>query len=310
MRPELARRMASGFPLAAGLVAALLFGPIWLVYAVMGIFLVLAGREWGTITGLGSLYGLAGVAIGLALLLPLVYIVPWMRTVMLMLSALLWAGIAVNIVRIERRGQLPAKPSYIASFGTGVLIIVLAGLGADTLLQTLPTDPDWLPISELLPLAGLFGDGEQFFGRLILVMVLGLASIADIGAYFAGKAWGRRRIAPVISPGKTAEGLAGGMAAAVVLMLVLLSVLSGLSALSAHWLFLLLLAVAVVVVGLLGDLWESLRKRHSQVKDSGSLFAGHGGVLDRLDSHLAVLPICAACLHLLAEVHTPLLSSQ
>ena len=96
---------------------------------------------------------------------------------------------------------------------------------------------------------------------------------ADSGAYFAGSKFGRRKLAPAISPGKTWEGVIGGMVTAMVL-----AALALLTALTA--------AISVV-----GDLFESLMKRHAGLKDSGTIFPGHGGVMDRIDSLLAALPV-------------------
>lgn len=110
---------------------------------------------------------------------------------------------------------------------------------------------------------------------------------SDAGAYFAGRALGRRKLAPVISPGKTVEGLIGGIIAA-----------AGLAALATVWFFPELpykwsipLACVLAVVGVLGDLAESAMKRGSKTKDAASILPGHGGLLDRLDSLLLGAPI-------------------
>lgn len=112
--------------------------------------------------------------------------------------------------------------------------------------------------------------------------------IADSGAYFAGSKFGKRKLAPSISPGKTWEGVYGGLAATA-----LLAVL-GFPLLGLGWTSLPALLVATLLVAgvsVVGDLFESLMKRHSGVKDSGALFPGHGGLMDRLDSILAALPV-------------------
>jgi phosphatidate cytidylyltransferase len=109
---------------------------------------------------------------------------------------------------------------------------------------------------------------------------------ADIAAYFGGRRWGRHALAPKVSPGKTIEGLAAGAVAAIVAGLVF-----------GHWVTPwggfyhgLLLGVAVAILAPIGDLFESLIKRDLEVKDSGTVLAGHGGLLDRFDSLLLVLP--------------------
>ena len=128
-------------------------------------------------------------------------------------------------------------------------------------------------------------------GGLIVVMVLVVAS-ADIGAYFAGRAWGKHKLAEVVSPKKTWEGFWGGMTASSVLALLLWSQLPPQQAhisLSEVLVVLLVTALASVV----GDLTVSMVKREAGVKDSGSLLPGHGGILDRLDSLCGAAPVFA-----------------
>jgi phosphatidate cytidylyltransferase len=134
--------------------------------------------------------------------------------------------------------------------------------------------------------------GVAFVLSLLLVVWL-----ADIGAYFAGKAFGRHKLAPAISPGKTWEGAAGGWAAVMVVSVAAVALHAFeptlYSALAAQMglgraLFMLTVLVAFSVVG---DLFESMFKRQAGVKDSSGLLPGHGGVLDRIDALLPVLPL-------------------
>lgn len=111
---------------------------------------------------------------------------------------------------------------------------------------------------------------------------------ADTGAYFVGVRFGRRKLAPRISPGKSWEGLWGGLATTVALaILAVLPLGLGWGVLPA----LLLLTVVTALISVAGDLFESLLKRHAGSKDSSDLIPGHGGLLDRLDSLLAALPV-------------------
>lgn len=125
-----------------------------------------------------------------------------------------------------------------------------------------------------------------------LVMLLLLTVAADVGAYFAGRAFGKHKLAPQVSPGKTWEGVWGGMALAAVVALI-----------EDHWLgsvpvgIYIVVALLVVALSIVGDLSESLFKRQAGMKDSGSLFPGHGGVLDRVDSLTAAAPLYWLALH-------------
>lgn len=121
-----------------------------------------------------------------------------------------------------------------------------------------------------------------------LLIAVGATWAADVGAYVVGSLAGRRNIAPRISPGKTWEGTFGGFAAAVVAVLGI-AALFGLGRPGAA-----VFAVTIGPLAFAGDLLESWVKRRAGVKDSGTLFPGHGGMLDRIDSLLAVAPLVAA----------------
>jgi phosphatidate cytidylyltransferase len=125
-------------------------------------------------------------------------------------------------------------------------------------------------------------------GPLWTLFALALVWVADSGAYFAGSRYGKRKLAPRISPGKSWEGLAGGLVASLLLAVAATPLLhTGWDALPR----LLLLTAVTMLVSVVGDLFESLLKRHAGAKDSSDLIPGHGGVLDRIDSLLAALPV-------------------
>jgi phosphatidate cytidylyltransferase len=129
---------------------------------------------------------------------------------------------------------------------------------------------------------------EMPYGDYWLLWMLLLTTATDVGGFFSGRALGRRKLAPSLSPGKTWEGAAGGMLLALVICLTALLMLSNWSVGVA-----VLLTMGLVVVAIFGDLFESLLKRSTGLKDSGGLLPGHGGVLDRIDSIIAVAPILA-----------------
>jgi len=121
----------------------------------------------------------------------------------------------------------------------------------------------------------LLPQGEWWLLWLLLVIFAG-----DTGAFYTGRTFGRRKLAPRVSPGKTWEGTLGGLAASVAAGWLLGSRLLP----QVPWAYLLPLSLLLGLVGVLGDLFESMLKRLAQVKDAGSLLPGHGGILDRLDS--------------------------
>ncbi|MFC0679016.1 phosphatidate cytidylyltransferase [Lysobacter korlensis] len=131
---------------------------------------------------------------------------------------------------------------------------------------------------------------EQPGGHRWLLAALAIVWAADTGAYFTGRALGRHKLAPTISPNKTIEGMLGGVVAGVAAG-VGFGILAG--ATTGDLPKVALVALAAVLFSVIGDLFESMLKRHVGVKDSGRLIPGHGGILDRIDGVLAALPVFA-----------------
>ena len=139
--------------------------------------------------------------------------------------------------------------------------------------------PAWLAIARLQ------------LDPLQLLQLLGIVWLADTAAYLAGRSWGKRKLAPQISPGKTWEGVAGAVAAVAVYYVVLSNFTSARSWASG-WGGVLVFA-GVAAMSIVGDLFESWMKRRAGVKDSGALLPGHGGILDRIDGLTASMPLAA-----------------
>jgi phosphatidate cytidylyltransferase len=172
--------------------------------------------------------------------------------------ALLWWGIAFCWLAFA---PLRVNPALAAI--AGVLALVPAWLALVQLSQVPARAPSYL------------------------LFVLVLVFAADIGAYFAGRNFGRLKLAPRVSPGKTWEGVLGGLISAALVAVV-----------GAHWFALPLarflpLCTAVAAVSIVGDLTESMFKRYAGLKDSSNLLPGHGGILDRIDSLTAATPVFA-----------------
>lgn len=132
-------------------------------------------------------------------------------------------------------------------------------------------------------------------GEIVLLAILATIWLADIAAYFSGRRFGRHKLAPSISPGKTWEGAVGGTVAVVLYGLCLAQWLP--AALPRNPLWLSIALIAFAGLSIIGDLLESLLKRQAGMKDSSNILPGHGGVLDRIDSLTSTLPVAAAVWH-------------
>ncbi len=134
-------------------------------------------------------------------------------------------------------------------------------------------------------------------GRYYLFLVVTVAASCDAGAYFVGRAFGKRKLAPEISPAKTVEGALGGLVAGLAAALLVRGIFTLFwpelvpAQDSLAWMLTGVTGVILAAVGIVGDLIESLLKRDAHVKDTGHLIPGSGGVLDRIDSHLLAIPV-------------------
>jgi phosphatidate cytidylyltransferase len=135
-------------------------------------------------------------------------------------------------------------------------------------------------------------DADPYQGAQLIMFLFLMVWSADVGAYFVGKAIGKHKLMPNVSPGKTMEGFIGGVIFACILV--------SLAGVSLNWdqqQFILVIGVTVLIttISVLGDLNESMFKRQAGIKDSGTILPGHGGILDRIDSLTATAPIYALC---------------
>lgn len=190
-------------------------------------------------------------------------------------------------------GRFVADPGWVAvMLGAGVAwwLGVLAWFRSPKWASDIPLVKILAALPALLPAWGALAvlHGQTVQGPQLVLFLLVLIWTADSGAYFVGKTLGRHKLAPAISPGKTWEGVAGGLLAS-----------AGLAAVAAWWLDVpdaqktgfVLLAVVSAGCSVIGDLFISLLKRQQGLKDSGHLIPGHGGILDRIDSLLAAAPV-------------------
>ena len=224
---------------------------------IFSALMLLAAWEWSGLLNLKTTVGklsFVGFVLGVAVVL-LLFVPEPIRAECLLMTAVLW-WVAAFAWLFFHPTKIPPAIGWLC----GALIIV----------------PAWYSIDWLY----LRGSGS-------LIVVLLIVFAADTGAYFAGKLFGRVKLAPSISPGKTWEGVIGGMFLVAALAAAVAAQSGG--SLAVY----LPLFLAIAVLSIVGDLTVSVFKRHAGVKDSGKLFPGHGGVLDRIDSVAAATPVYA-----------------
>ena len=274
----LKQRVITGIILAVGFLVALFALPTYGFIALITVVLTFAAWEWSHLAGLTStagrgFYMFFVVAIAAALAAYLGFeqnILLAEKPRFLFLLACIWWAIAVLWVQ--------SYPSSAILWGRRWVCLLM---GVFVLL------PMWLAFAGLMSLA----EGPQ----LVLAVVL-LVALADTGGYFVGRAIGRTKLAPKVSPGKTWEGLLGGQLAIAIVVVASGWFLDFEASRIGLWLG---LAMVTGLASVLGDLLESMVKRHRGVKDSGTILPGHGGVLDRIDGLTAALPVFSLVLSLL-----------
>lgn len=252
------RRVATGLGLAVALLSAIFAAPASLWLGLVVLFLAAAAWEWARLLKFGAVF--SHLFVGLTAILATAMAMSQVQYLALAYFASLGLWLFVVPLWLARAWPLPGR---LLGWLLGWLLLLPAGLA-------------------LLYLR------EQ--GAGLLLGAIALSTLADSAAYFAGRAFGRHKLAPRISPGKTWEGAIGAGLAIILFAAGMAWYFSCpaeclLDLLAASWL--------LFVLSIEGDLFESWCKRQAGVKDSGNVLPGHGGVLDRVDSHLAVLPIAA-----------------
>jgi phosphatidate cytidylyltransferase len=253
----LTKRILTAAVLVALLLAALFLAPPPISIALFAVVVLVGGWEWsGFLQPASMLFRLLFLLI-LTLLVISVFVAGISGVSLrplLYLAAAWWLVVTVWLLR--GGGQIPR--ALIAPAGFVCLV------------------PAWYSLFSILGRAD---------GPWLLVWIVLLVAAADIGAYFSGRAFGRNKLAPTISPGKTREGLYGGLVSAVLVGAV------GAWQAGIPVIGFALAAVLLALVSVSGDLLISAFKRNAGLKDSGKILPGHGGVLDRVDGLIAALPL-------------------
>jgi phosphatidate cytidylyltransferase len=262
----LRQRVITAFAIIVPVGLLIAFGPSWL-FALFAVLVVALGAwEWGRLGKFASPFAQHAFSAAAPLLLAALLLLwldsgwsAWHRAA-LVLAGLWWLLVFLGLAWY-RPGLGTAPAGRLLLRGAGLLTLVPAGLALVWLHAATP--------------------------MLVFYLIL-LVAAADTAAYFVGRRFGRNKLAPEISPGKTREGLLGALLA-VILVGLLGAWLFGLAAMDA--LVFGLLSVVVALASVAGDLQESVLKREAGAKDSGTLLPGHGGILDRVDSLTAAAPV-------------------
>lgn len=261
------QRLLTALALVPLVVAGILYLDTGVFAAALGVIVLLGAYEMARLANLHSRFAQAGfvLAVALAQWLAWRYLQPAQVAYLQWIMAIWW--MLMTIVLVGRRSELPrvhgSRPAILV---LGALVLVTA----------------WASIAAL--------HASEARGPVLVLFLFVLIWVADSGAYFAGRAFGRRKLSPFVSPGKTWAGAVGAAVGAVISALFLVAAAA---AGGASLPGLIALSILVTAVSIGGDLWESRLKREAGVKDSGNLLPGHGGVLDRIDSLLAAAPVFA-----------------
>lgn len=232
--------------------------PQSLARLVIAILIIAAAWEWSGFLGLPGTPGRLVFVAGMAALQAAAW---WYVPEAISYSLILYVAIGWWLSALFWMFFYPTNIPQVVGWLAGVLVLLPAYVALDWLYVQSPS---------------------------LLLFLLAIVWAADIGAYFAGKKFGRVKLAPAISPGKTWEGVLGGLIAVSVLSLVYGFFVQGNTAV------LIPFCLAIGLLSVVGDLTVSMFKRHAGIKDSGKLFPGHGGLLDRIDSVAAASTLFAA----------------
>ena len=268
----LRQRILTASILGLPALALVAWGPNWAVLLLIALILGLATWEWAGLSGLDGAAARGGLVLAVIAPVLALGLTPVAGLHYLILGiALLWWLVVLLVLPFYREHEVAGQNRRGPLFAVAAIVsLVPAGMGLVWLHALAP---------------------------LLVVYLVVLVGLADTGAYFAGKAFGRHPLAPHISPGKTREGLFGGLVTVLAFAIVVAGIW-GLEPMDA--LVFLLLSVLIGLVSVVGDLFESILKREAGAKDSGSLLPGHGGILDRFDSMVAAAPVFLAGLLWLA----------
>ncbi len=242
-------------------------------YGFVLLVILLAAWEWARLSGVTESTHRIVYAVAVACAVLLLFLLPaslqFLIARLACIAALVfWAFALYRIVvqpELASSTPTPAQNHDLVLLTIGIFVLLSTALALTALRYQATEHSVWL-----------------------LLYVLALVWIMDIGAYFSGRRFGKTKLAPRVSPGKTREGVYGGIAGAVCLVIVALLLHAPFRQ---HASVFLLASVAAALISVAGDLYESRMKRSRGIKDSSQILPGHGGVLDRIDGIVAAVPV-------------------
>lgn len=272
----LKHRVLTAIPLALVVLGTIVYLDTQYASYLFGLILLVSMIELSNLVGIHNKviqWGLAALMLlCFFLLLPQMGIRPLLYHSYL--GLLLWVGILLSMMVYRFSGEW----SQGRRLATGLLSAILL----------------WICVNGLMFIHAHFANGGW-----LLMYLLSLVWVADIGAYFSGKKFGRHKLAPGISPGKTWEGVIGGLLLNVVWITLVYTLSQGWGL---NYIWFLMLGLLTSALSVVGDLYESILKREAGMKDSGKILPGHGGILDRIDSVIAATPVYLAGLYMLGAI--------
>ena len=272
----LKQRVITALILVTVFLAAVFYLPVPLFSAFTALIVLIAAWEWANLAGFGQLWQ------------RLVYVALIAVT---MLAAALYLDLSVFAASLDIEPLKYRAALLIGCAWWALALLLVQGYPSSAILWGAPFTRVLMGVLVLVPTWIAFTYVRaQLNGAWLVLFIVAIVASADIGGYFAGRRWGKHKLKPAVSPGKTWEGFMGGVAANMLLTLIIWLIVGG------NYLMLLAIVLPTSLVSVLGDLLESMVKRHRGIKDSGVLLPGHGGVLDRVDSLTAAAPVFALAL--------------
>lgn len=259
-------RLLSGMILAIGIILILLYTPVWtLGLVVFGAMLLVTGEFMGMARPDASAADLLILRVACTIVIGFPFIQEYVWPALDHSAAMLVGFLVLSIGRLARPEPVSQSMTRLSADGYAFLYVSLT-----------------------FPYIFLLRDRPD--GGWIVIMIMAITFLQDTGAYFAGRLLGRHALYPKISPKKTIEGAAGGLAAGIGVAFIARAYFPGHDVLTV--VDCLALGGMGAIFGMVGDLIESMMKRAYGVKDSGTLIPGHGGALDRIDGLLICGPFC------------------